>query len=545
MTKDRAVRRRTLFGAGATTGLFAGGVAAQPSRAAAAAPDPAFDTQVEELVETSSATRTALDGRYVQIAHRPVNLADRLPPGHVASDDATAVVEAALAETSHLEWPGTTLRLTRPVVVRSGAAIAGVAGAAAKIDHAGVGFEVAGALRGVTVQRQTVTVGLGAAGVWVPPGSTGARVEDLDITGDHGVNVLIGGDVATRTGTAVDALIQRVRAGRTEAASSYNFVIDDSRATTLADCVGLGCALDNVKARVHARDYRLVGGRFTGSRGGDGIDAFGGGEGGYIGGGVVFEDNAQNGICVKTDNINGMTLEQQREQLGLPRQTIIDGVIIRRSGGSGLCLHRSDGEDSDYVSSGAGDPSIPVPWLADLSVSSVVIEDPGLGLFINGYNYVIDNLQIIRPRQQGVKVHANARHHRLSRIAVRAAGYPQARTLVDGFLLLGKHLWLSQCAVYGQVGEFVDDASLDTAPKYTRFGFNSGTGTGSTHHFSQCAVSGTWYPALAGEAATHGKHTDGDYESYASGFSLGGLWLRNNAGVLEKSSDGSTGFSPV
>lgn len=539
-----SVPRRTFLAGAAGTST---GAALGPGPSAAtvsAAPDPVLDGEVAELVTTAGTqTQNMLDGRYVQIAHRPVNLADRLPAGYDATADASGVVQAALAESPHVEWPhATTLRLTAPVVVPAGHMLVGHAGALARIDHSGTGFEVAGTLRGIEVARVTTSSSLMAVGAWLVPGSIGARVEHLDITGNHAAGIAVGGSPETRTGTAIDATAHEVRVGPSTATSSYNFRLDGSQAATLNNCIGLGADLDNIKARTHTRDFRVVGGRYTGSVNGDGIDAFTGGEGGYIGGGVVFEDAGRNGIVVKTDfpAIAGVDPQQQGEQRGLPRQIIIDGVIIRRPFSAGIALHRTDTADSVYAA------GVRLPWLADVVVTSVVIENAGgTGIVINGYNFLIDGVEIIRPRSYGVDIYPNARQHRLSRVAVRAAGYLNPSTTIDGFRLNGKQLWLSQCVSYGVVGDFVDDSDYAAATKHTRFGFVSAVGTGATHHFAQCAASAHRTAAIAGETPTHARHTDGDYEGYGAGLSLGGLWLRGNAGTLEKSTGGITGFTPV
>lgn len=505
-------------------------------------------TLTAAAVAGAASPAAAADPTYIEISHRPVNLADRLPPGATADTDATQILVSALAESPHVEWPhATALRLTSTVTIPTGAILSGYAGALARIDHARAGFEVAGSLRGVDISRVAATSSLDGVGAWIVPDSVGASVENVWISGDNAAGVAVGGspDRGSRPGTAVDALVRGVRVERSQAASSFNFRLDDSQGAGLIDCVGLGAELDNIKVRVHARDFRVVGGRYTGSTNGDGIDAFCGGEGGFIGGGVIFEDNVRNGIVVKTDYPigNAVSPADQAVSYGLPRQVIIDGVIVRRPGGSGISLHRSDAQDSDY----AGTPSARLPWLADVTVSSAVIEDAaGSGLFINGFNFSVDNVQILRPRGHGVHIHANARHHRLARVAVRAACFGNPTGTNDGFRLDGKHLWLTQCAAQGIVGDFVDDADYATATKYSRYGFISAVGTGATHHFAQCMAYWHRVAPIAGEAIGYAKHTDGDYESYSSGWSLGGLWLRNNAGTLEKSAvGGTTGFTAV
>lgn len=498
-----------------------------------------------DAAEIRAAAGAAPAGQVVYRSARPVNLADRIPAGYAVDTDATAILTTALADADGVvEWPeGQTLTLASPVTIPAGTVLRMGEGAKAIVTHNEPAFKVFGALDGGEINRPTNATVMNAVAAQIMPGSKAARVSGITASGGNMSGVVVGGEY--NEAPAVDALVDRVYVPD---CLQFGVRIDNSAGATVRDAVVEGAGLDCIKVRLKAADTRIVGGRLKGARAGDGIDGFAGMIGGYIGGGLVVEDVAQSGVVVKTDNATDATpLATFLAQNGLPKQTIIDGVIIRRAGGTGLALHRSDSTDSDVTG------GVQLPWLADVQVGSVVIEDVlGNGMFINGYNMSVSQVMIIRSKSEAVRVHANARHVRLHQVISRGAGFGNPVLTIDAFILHGKHVNLSQCASFGTSGDPFDDASEAALTKVTRFGFTSANGSGAvaghgaTHHFSQCYSYGHKTGSLGGtETIGSARHFDCDYEGYGSGTSLGGLWLRNSAGALQQSTTGTTNWTAV
>ncbi|MEJ6013824.1 hypothetical protein WG936_08245 [Corynebacterium sp. H127] len=529
----------------------------------AASIDAAFADSIPPYLQPDSPT--GLNATYVRVDERPVNLANRIPRDYTPDQDATLWIADALKESGNVEWPeGLQATLDDPtgIVVKQGQSLRGSAGAKAIISHGAAGFKNFGTIDGITVDRPAQGQTMHAAGIWIMPGSNGAQAVGCRFTGGHTAAVVTGGSSDTQEGVAVDATLANNVAEDMTGVGSYGYRIDSSEAVTLLNCISQGANLDNLKFRVKTRDPRVIGGRYSGSRGGDGLDAFAGVDGGFVGGGVIFDNNGLNNIVIKTDMLSEMYPEVPRDsagrvtdpvaaraavadqisKFGLPRQTIVQGVICRGAKAGGISFHRSDGNDSDFAN------GWPMPWLADLLVRDIMIDSPaGIGLGINVCNALVSGVQILNAANTGLYVYENARQIRLDQIAIRGAGSPTLTGLPqDGVVLAGRDVWLSQVLVDGaQHGAWASEADATAAKKITRLGFNATTAAAAaTHHYSQCAATRLISAGLSTTARDYSTHLDGVYES-AAGTSLGGTWLRGGAGQLQVSSTGATGWQRV
>ncbi|MEJ6013297.1 hypothetical protein WG936_05530 [Corynebacterium sp. H127] len=510
-------------------------------------------------------TQSGLNGTYVRADSRPVNLAARIPAGYTSDQDATPWISAAIAESNVVEWPENlevTLDEPSGIHVPAGSTLRGAPGSRAVIRHGASGFRVDGSIEGITVHRSTQAQTLHASGVWVMPGSNGAQALSCRFTGGHTASVVVGGASDTLEGTAVDATLANNVAEDMTGVGSYGYRIDSSEAVTLLNCISQGANLDNLKFRVKTRDPRVIGGRYSGSRGGDGLDAFAGVDGGFVGGGVIFDNNGLNNIVIKTDMLSEMYPEVPRDsagrvtdpvaaraavadqisKFGLPRQTIVQGVICRGAKAGGISFHRSDGNDSDFTG------GWPMPWLADLLIRDIMIDSPaGIGLGINAYNALVSGVQILNAANTGLYIYEGARQIRLDQVAIRGAGSTTSTGITqDGVVLAGRDVWLSQVLVDGaQHGAWASEADAVAAKKITRLGFNATTAAAAaTHHYSQCAATRLSTSGLSTATRDYSTHLDGMYDS-ASGTSLGGTWMRGGAGQLQVSGTGATGWQRV
>lgn len=499
------------------------------------------------------------DAGFIKLSHRPLNLADQKPANYVSTEDATPWIALALSTAKVVEWPDdlhVTLADPDGITIPKGTLLRAGSGATALIRHAGPGFKVYGSLEGLTIHRPARANSINDAAVWVMPNSTDVQVTDVVVTGGHTAGIVVGGSAETIEGTAVDATLANIRVGDMTGASSYGYRVDSSRGLTMLNCRSDGAELDNIKFRSKAQDPRIIGGRFAHSRGGDGLDGFAGMEGGFIGGGVIFEDNGINNIVIKTDMLEAeypgiasmdgkiadsdaarLAVADQIARFGLPKQVNVQGVICRRAKAGGVTFHRSDASDSDYSA------GWPMPWLADVNVSGLLIESPGgVGLHINVFNGLFSGIQILNAGSTGLHVNSSARQIRLNQVAIRGAGSKKALAGLarDGVVLQGEDIWLSQVFVDGvQAGNRVDEGDIATAEKLTRIGFNSTTeAVAKSHHFSQCASARVIAAGLSNAARDHAVHLDGVYGT-SEGTSVGGVWLRGSAGELEVSSTGT------
>lgn len=433
-----------------------------------------------------------LERRFVQLSHRPVNLRDRIPAGNGVGDPADAWVAAAIADSTSVEWPaGLALTFTDPsgLHVPEGTTLRAEEGARATIAHAGPGVRVAGTLHGLAVDRP-VAATVHDVGVLVVPASVRPRVSAVSVEGGTACFAVGGHEGAP--GSTVDALLVDCT-GRTTAASSFVFRIDESENVELLHCRALGSQLDAIKLRRRSRQVRVVGGHFTGAVAGDGLDGFAGAEQVYIGGGAFFHDNGHNGLVVKTDDLTGLSLAEQAATFGTPQRIVIDGVLTTGNGGSGIALHRSDATDSDVAA------GVSVPWLRGVSVANAVSADNGgFGLFLNLRTAHVSGVIASRNRQDGVRVHAHARDVTLSGVHALGNGTPGAPW--DGFHLAGQRIWLSQCMAFGVDSDAVTDADLAAATKVSRYGFR--IASGALVHLAQC---GSFHNATAPISDSDGR----------------------------------------
>lgn len=483
---------------------------------------PADEAVAEYLAAEDSASGQVAAGRFVSISRRPVNLGDRLPASHATSDPADAILAEALSEGGAVEWPeGLALTLVdgAGVTVAAGQTLRAGRGAKALVSHAGDGFKVRGALEGLEVEYSGGST-LADVAVHLMPGTARASARGVKVTGGAACFAM-GGNELTGSGDAGDAYLEDCQ-GETSVASSYVYRVDESMGVELAHCLGLGSKLDSIKLRKKARKFRVNGGRYTGAVAGDGLDGFAGAVEAYVGGGVVFHGNVQNGFVFKTDDFAGMSQAEQAAAYGVPKNLIIDGVISVDNGGNGASLHRSDSTDSDVAA------GTQIPWLRSAIVSDLIASRNGAGVFANLRAADFSGLMVGNNQGRGFDIHANARDITMRGVHAFGNGTSNPGNF-DNFYLAGQRLWLAQCMAYGVDPDAVTDADLAAATSVTRFGFRIPTGA-KVRSMMQC---GSYYHATAPLSDSDGATAliDCDFPALTGASSIAGVMLSTGESI--------------
>jgi hypothetical protein len=336
---DARVSALESAGTPATAAYVDAGDATVADGAAAALADHAADsTGVHGIADTSElATRAAL----------PIAAADHGVVGDGVTDD-TAALQAAVTAAGTARGAVTitgTVRVTGPIPVPDGVTVAGLGPASVVQVDPGFSFPVfcfdgtAGAVRDLTVRK--------APGAQAVAGGNAVRVcgntDGVTVTGVVADGMATGFYVAGQLGSTVGAA-RRTLFSRCTARNSvlYGFEVDEADGTEIVHCVSDVSGLDGVKLRRKTRNTRIVGGYYTGATGGDGLDAFAGGDTFTIDG-AVFAGNAINGVTVKNDDLN----RTDPSTYGYVRSVNLLGVIATGNGGSGIACHRSSGNPDD------------------------------------------------------------------------------------------------------------------------------------------------------------------------------------------------------
>lgn len=433
---------------------------------AAAVPDATIAAVVES---GASLTTGALERQYVRVASRPVAVAAYLPASHATTDDATPYLKQALADSGgEVEWrDGLALTLGQGrITIPEGVTLRMLGGASAIWNYAASGFTVRGHLNGGTVSVRGV--GLEDVAVLIPGGTTGATVTGTTTTGG-GTGFALGDshEATTSPLAAVDPVLTACHAS---GHAQWCYRLDQTYAATLVSCTGIG-GLDVVKFRQRTLYPRIIGGRYAGATGGDGLDGFAGGEGAYVGGGVIFENNSQNGATFKADDdaTGKVSIPDYRAANGSPSRLTLDGVISINNGGTGITAHRSDETDSDVT---AGKP---LPQYRTVTLQGVLSIGNARGFFVNARHVIGTGLHAISNTGAGFHIHAAARDVTL--VSPIAAGNGRPTGSDDAYVLDGQRIRLITPIAHGVHGDFVSDADAAAIPKSerpTRFGYKIG-----------------------------------------------------------------------
>lgn len=240
-----------------------------------------------------------------------------------------------------------------------------------------------------------------------------------------------------------------------ENSGQYGFRFGDVDGADLIGCRSVVSELDGIKLRKNVRNWVVTGGSFTGATGGDGLDAYAGG-GDFTINGAIFSGNTLNGIVIKCDDLSA----SDPVGYGRVRNGIVANVHASGNGGSGLTVHRNNGDVDDITE----------PLVQSITVSGVFTDNGNYGVFVNARQVSLLGVHAKRNGLDGIRVQAAARDVDL--VACHAAGnsrtVPNSR---DGIWIAGQRV-----KVWGGSSNGADpdgatnDADVAAATKTQRYG---------------------------------------------------------------------------
>jgi hypothetical protein len=180
--------------------------------------------------------------------------------------------------------------------------------------------------------------GASANGVAIIGASDGARIENVIVDGMSNGFYVAGEDGAVPATVLRLTLISCISRN----SNVYGYRLDECDGVMIVDCQSVVSGLDGVKLRRKTRNVQMQGGYFTGAAGGDGLDAFAGGNSFSITGGA-YSGNSINGITMKSDNLNG----SDPTTYGYAGNATLTNVIAQNNGGNGVTCHRHSGNPDD------------------------------------------------------------------------------------------------------------------------------------------------------------------------------------------------------
>lgn len=349
--------------------------------------------------------------------------------------------------------------VTGSITVPAGVTVQGV-GPAAKINvPAGFSFPVfvidgvAASIQDLMIQKVAGTLAGGnATAVRVVGNSDGASVTNVTADGMYS-GFYVAGQLGAVPGTAKRAVFTRCRAKNS---NGYGFALDECEGVEIVQCSSVVSVLDGVKLRRKAFRTRVIGGYFTGSTGGDGMDCFAGGDTFTIDG-TVFAGNTLNGLTIKNDDLN----RTDPATYGYVRAANIVGVIATSNGGSGLAIHRSSGNPDD--------PTEPLNSGINI-VGAQLHGNTNYGLYLNSRRVTATAVSATRNGLDGVFFEPACMDVDL--VGVHAAGNsvttPNSR---DGIVLQGTRIRVIGGSSIGSDPDgAIDDAALAAGTKTQRYG---------------------------------------------------------------------------
>jgi hypothetical protein len=189
------------------------------------------------------------------------------------------------------------------------------------------------------VKDAGAVAGASGHGVYIVGNAESVAVDHVWVDGAS-AGFYAGGQLGATPGLVKRLVFLRCRATNSNV---FGYWIDDVDGFELVGCISNVSALDAVKLRKNTHNVQLTGGYFTGAVGGDGLDAYAGGDSFSINGGI-YSGNHINGITIKTDSLS----LSDPSGYGHVRNITISNVIAQDNVvGNGLTVHRSSGNPDD------------------------------------------------------------------------------------------------------------------------------------------------------------------------------------------------------
>lgn len=310
----------------------------------------------------------------------------------VADDTAAlqAAVTAAGASQGTVTITGC-VRVTGTIAVPDGVTVAGFGRRSKIVVDPGFNFPVfcfdgtTGAVRDlVVVKAPGAAAGPDGNAVQVCGDADGVTVSNVVADGMSS-GFYIAGQLGTVPGVARRTLFERCTARNS---AVFGYFLDECDGVELAHCTSVVSGLDGVKLRRHAHNVVVTGGWYTGAAGGDGLDAFAGGDSLTIQG-AVFSGNGLNGLVIKCDDFN----RTDPATYGYVRRVNVLGVIAQDNGGSGIACHRSSGNPDDPTE----------PLVSGVNITAAQLDGNGCyGLYLNARRVTAVGVSATRNGLDGV-----------------------------------------------------------------------------------------------------------------------------------------------
>lgn len=410
----------------------------------------------------STVTQAALDGKVgtgtilVDVADAPYNAA-----GDGIVDDTAAIQSAVTAAAAAR---GTVLlggihRVTGTITLAEGVTIRSTHGTTKVVVPAGFNFpvfkidNVRARVENLTVQKAAGTAaGANGTAVYIVGDSDGAAVTDVTADGMSS-GFYVAGQLGATPGT-----VKRVSFTRCRATNSavFGFQVDDSDGVELTHCQSIVSGLDGVKLRKKTKNVVLTGGYFTGAVGGDGLDAYAGGDSFIINGGV-YSGNTLNGIVMKNDDLN----KTDAATYGVVRNANMIGVIAQNNGGSGIACHRSSGNPDDTTE--------PLNVRVNI-IGCQLNNNTNYGLYLNARAVTATGISAARNGLDGIYLEPACLDVTLlgCHVAANSQTTPNAR---DGFHINGSRIQIIGGSAIGSDPDgATSDADLSAGTKTQRYG---------------------------------------------------------------------------
>lgn len=382
---------------------------------------------------------------------------------HVIHASATATAAelqvhlTALAGGGELRLPPrASYALAQPLAVPAGVTLSG-AGSTSLLLPSGAAFPAVlvdaandAKVRNLRVAMASGASVSGATAVAVRGGSTRVVVDGVVADG------LFDAFRVEAPGATVTATLRNVAFVGCHARNSgqYGYRIDDVDGLEIERCTSTVSGLDGVKLRKLARNVTITGGYFTGATGGDGLDAYAGGESLVIQG-AVFSGNTINGLTIKCDDLN----KTDPAGFGLPRSVTLLGIRCDSNGGNGLGVHRNGSTD---------DATEPLVTRVTVDGGSYV-GNSAHGVFVRARSVSLVGVQAARNRGNGIRVEPTA--FDVSIIAPQVAGNGLRDTVTDGISVAGQRVQIFGGASVGTDPDgATSDADVAAGVKSQRFG---------------------------------------------------------------------------
>lgn len=422
----------------------------------------ANDSAVATLLgDPASATRVAGDAVYAPTGASGLGI-------QVADGASTATLNAALTSAATF---GAVVHvgnhtLSASVSVPSGATLRGRNNDSRLVLPAGATYpaiDIDGQTD-VKVERLRVTRAAATAANACAVRVRGAsnRVDLIDVRAESlnsGFRI-VGGEGST-PGVCTRVTMTRCRATSSDV---YGFWIDDVDGLELAHCTSNVSGLDGVKLRKKTKNVTITGGWFTGATGGDGMDAYAGGESFTIQG-ASFSGNTINGLTIKCDDLN----KSDPTNYGLPRNITLTGLRCDNNGGNGLGIHRNGSTDDATE-----------PLVARVTVAGGTFNgNTGHGLFIRSRQ--ISLLGVLAANNQGNGIRVEPTAFDIAIMAPQCAGNGRRDAVTDGISVAGQRVQIFGGTSIGSDPDgATSDADLSAGTKYQRYGLRlEATATGA------------------------------------------------------------------